>query len=389
MLYYRYRSPTELSFKELLYSELYFSSAAECNDPFDSAAFYKFPVDYDRWYSLFAWALGDLSALEPSVADALARQMCSIGELTFDEAADLDYREMLRSSAGIDNPIVQIAMAECIYRAYETYKPEENYFVSFARVPDEPLLWSHYAGRHEGFCLVFRSIKSSIWQYQEVLKRSIARKTPRSFSPTISQGVPQCFPIRDITYEEEPDYLNAFYRFAESVANVELSEQERRDLASEQQKHYFTKSRSWAYECESRIALRSPASWLFGERVEYSRQERLFRFEPSQLVGVILGARASDETRKRVLEIVAERRDELSASRDYKRTIFDCLVQQAELSTRGRQILVKPTHIFGLGDCVAPENKEFEKRLSDWKKGCGLEFDGTRGARKVFAEDLD
>ncbi|WP_201167065.1 DUF2971 domain-containing protein [Halorhodospira halophila] len=323
------------------------------------------------------------------MADALARQMCSNGELTFDEATDLDYREMLRSSAGIDNPIVQIAMAQCIYRAYETYKPEENYFVSFARVPDEPLLWSHYAGRHEGFCLVFRSVNSSIWQYKEGLKRSITRKTPRSFSPNISQGLPESFTIRDITYEEQPDYLNAFYRFPESVANVDLSEQERRDLASKQQKHYFTKSRSWEYECESRITLRSPASWLFGERVEYSRQERLFRFEPSQLVGVILGARASYETRERVLEIVAERGDEVSASRDYKRTIFDCLVQQAELSTRGRQIVLKPTHIFGLGDCLTPENKGFEKRLSDWEKGCGLQFDGKRGARKVFAGDLE
>ena len=35
MLYYRYRSGSELSVKELIYDELYFASRAECNDPYE------------------------------------------------------------------------------------------------------------------------------------------------------------------------------------------------------------------------------------------------------------------------------------------------------------------------------------------------------------------
>ena len=35
MLYYRYRSGSELSIKELIYDELYFASREECNDPYE------------------------------------------------------------------------------------------------------------------------------------------------------------------------------------------------------------------------------------------------------------------------------------------------------------------------------------------------------------------
>ena len=39
MLYYRYRSGSELSIKELIYDELYFASQAECNDPYEGKIF--------------------------------------------------------------------------------------------------------------------------------------------------------------------------------------------------------------------------------------------------------------------------------------------------------------------------------------------------------------
>ena len=57
MLYYRYRPFSELSLKELMYDELFFASAEECNDPHECWDFLAFPADYDKWRRLLelAW----------------------------------------------------------------------------------------------------------------------------------------------------------------------------------------------------------------------------------------------------------------------------------------------------------------------------------------------
>ena len=52
MLYYRYRPFSELSLKELMYDELFFASAEECNDPHECWDFLAFPADYDKWHRL-------------------------------------------------------------------------------------------------------------------------------------------------------------------------------------------------------------------------------------------------------------------------------------------------------------------------------------------------
>ena len=49
MLYYRYRPISELTLKELRYDELYFSSNAEKNDPYDGKVFLSYDFDKDKW----------------------------------------------------------------------------------------------------------------------------------------------------------------------------------------------------------------------------------------------------------------------------------------------------------------------------------------------------
>lgn len=57
MLYYRYRSGSELSIKELIYDELYFASREECNDPYEGKTFATFSKDKDLWSNLINEAL--------------------------------------------------------------------------------------------------------------------------------------------------------------------------------------------------------------------------------------------------------------------------------------------------------------------------------------------
>ena len=57
MFYYRYRSGSELSVKELIYDELYFASREECNDPYEGKTFATFSADKDLWNNLINEAL--------------------------------------------------------------------------------------------------------------------------------------------------------------------------------------------------------------------------------------------------------------------------------------------------------------------------------------------
>lgn len=57
MLYYRYRSGSELAIKELIYDELYFASKAECNDPYEGKLFAKFDKNKDLWERLISESL--------------------------------------------------------------------------------------------------------------------------------------------------------------------------------------------------------------------------------------------------------------------------------------------------------------------------------------------
>jgi hypothetical protein len=50
--YYRLRSCSKLTCKELLYGEVYFSSLKELTDPYDTKIYYRFKPNVDRYVSL-------------------------------------------------------------------------------------------------------------------------------------------------------------------------------------------------------------------------------------------------------------------------------------------------------------------------------------------------
>lgn len=377
MLYYRFRSPSELSFKELLYSEMYFASQEECNDPFDSKSFYEFPPDRQRWKNLFELAFGRLGNIVPSMAETAADEIVKKGGITFDEAMFTDYVDLFRVAANIEDEVFLNAAANGVLRALGLYKPQPSYFVSFSKQCDEPLMWAHYAQRHEGHCLVFRAIDGALQQNPLTKKRATRRSTPNSFSPTMSFSTPERFHFRDIEYKEAVEHLNAFERFPASVAMRQLSEEERVALVAKQDSQCFQKHESWGYEEEARITLRAPMPWLCGDRFEYSPQERLFQYEPSQLVGVILGARMSEPNKQRIVQILEERAHLIARLCNYKRISFDFLLQRARLSTRGRQIDIIPERFIGIKP-TKREDEQFDGMLRHWESGHGIEFDGNR-----------
>lgn len=381
MLYYRFRSPSELSFKELLYSEIYFASTEECNDPFDSRSFYEFGADQERWRSLFELSLGKIAVTYPSAASCAAAEVVKKGSLTFDEVMSMNFAEVLRVATNNGDPFLLEVVTASLARIFELYKPASNYFVSFSKRSDEPLMWSHYAGRHEGYCLVFRSVDGALHQNPLAKKTFIRRNTPNSFSPSISHGISDLFQFRDIEYKNTVEHLNAFDLFPQSVAMKSLSEEERIRLVAKQEEQYFQKHESWGYEEESRITLRAPMPWLLGDRFEYAPQERLFQYEPSQLVGVILGARMSKSNKDRISQIVEERSEHIDKHTSYKRIMFDFLLQEAKLSMRHRRLEITPLQFVGAVNSVKPDDEKFDLTYERWKAGGGIEFDGNKSTR--------
>lgn len=64
MLYYRYRPFSEFSLKELMYNELFFASAEECNDPHECRDLLQFPPDYEKWHRVLELAWKDVGENE-------------------------------------------------------------------------------------------------------------------------------------------------------------------------------------------------------------------------------------------------------------------------------------------------------------------------------------
>ena len=158
MHYFRYRPYSELSLKELLYSEMYFASTEECNDPFDSKTFYSFLGDVNKWSNLITLACKPfLNLLSEPFIKELSEFICNQCPLTYEEAINKNLLAGFSTNL-LDNTIAISQISIFIQSFLKVYQPDDRYFVSFSRKSDDPLMWSHYANNHRGFCLIFKSI---------------------------------------------------------------------------------------------------------------------------------------------------------------------------------------------------------------------------------------
>ncbi len=127
--------------------------------------------------------------------------------------------------------------------------------LSFASEPDNALLWTHYGGNHEGFCLQFEL-------HEGDPNPAFGGVSPVRYS--------RDRPVVDVLKTRDPEA-------AETLFDNGL----------------LTKSADWAYEKEYRsIRLDGPG---------------LVAFAPSVLTGVILGARISAEHREEFLGLLRGR----------------------------------------------------------------------------------
>lgn len=384
MHYYRFRTASELAIKELMYDEIYFSSTKECNDPYDGKAFLTFEADNSKWKRLVECAWRPLKDIDTYVwADKLSMHLAKISPLTYDAALNFNYIEALLALPAPPDWRIAPILGNLIVELITLYKPENKYFVSFSRINNNPLMWSHYASMHHGHCLIFKTIDGSLYQCSKRKKKAFSRNTRFGMAPSMSYACPERFSFQDIAYTAHNFGYDAFSCFPKYVFGHEINEKERIDLVVQKEQQYLEKHECWNYEQETRLILPTPNAWLFGEHFEYSQQERLLYYQPTQLVGVILGALMNEQQKKRFREIAIGRMDRITQSCD-NAAVFDFVLFEAKLPDNRREIIIEPEEIFTLTGSLNKNDKNFKKHLNDWEEGWALVFNGNSGSRKKF-----
>ena len=388
MRYFRFRPRGELYIKELLYSELYFASVEESNDPYDSKVFLSYDFDQPKWQRLLeaAWrGLGDKELLSP-ITKPLSEQIASDRPCTFEDVMSYSFIEKLKRIDKQIDDIVAIRLSETLKYYIDLYRNPDSYFVAFSRKNNDTLMWSHYASRHYGYCLIFKAIENSLAMDMTLSGKGIRRDTPRGIGPSTSSPLPTKFLFENIQYCKDIEPIDAS-RFMPAYisGNVTFSsESERLKYIDENQRKCLEKHSCWEYENESRLVLREPFPWLFGQHNPLTKQERLFHYDFSQLVGIIIGAKMDKDESERIIEIIRAKRESLWPQSTTVKRIFDFVVFNASISDKSRDVIISPRLIMTGASEVTKNDKSFTTLLSDWERGKALVIDGNRSTTQIF-----
>ena len=384
MLYYKFRPPNELYYKEFLYNELFFSNNIECNDPYDSSTFFVFNQNLRRWKNLLEFVVSDIQDenLKKNVIN-LSTDFCNASPMTFEELETHELLEAFPHASIKGRTENLVTLKEFFLMNINAYRPPTNYFVSFSKINNEPLMWSHYADSHKGYCMIYKDINGMIRQHPEYKKSSITMRTPFGIlSPQTSFGIPAEFEIKDIEYTYEIDEMDAFECFPEQIWNHSGKKINPNEYNVKRNRYLLQKAESWSYEKESRISFKQVTPWISRIRYDFSSQERLFRYDPYQLVGIIFGARTTEETKRRLNDIITEHMKKLSIGYKGKRLLFDFVTFESLLTNDRREMKIEPIKVNTLTKSINKDHIDFNKIYRKWKEGWGLEFENST-VRKI------
>lgn len=372
MFYYRYRSGSELSIKELIYDELYFASRAECNDPYEGKVFAVFEKNQTAWNNLIRLALSG-NAIVNKNTEYLIEKVVSFciskSPILFEQFINISEEEFLGIAKNEFERTVLKFMLAVIKQYVLLYKPEERYFASFSKKPDINLMWAHYANYHRGFCLIFRPVDGKINQGKLWRKTQFGYSTTNSFSPHMSFAIPDSFEIKDVEYVTNPKCADGFTYFPKSIIGREVTQDQKEKIVNDREKIYLQKHSAWEYEEESRVLLSSGISWLAREQLSISPHQRLFHYDLIHLAGIIVGVNMPQEQRFRIEEIIAEKAKRQYESLEKEFIVSDLVLFEEKLSETNRNPKVVACKIYGSGTTFDKKDKDFSYRYKRWEDG--------------------
>jgi len=379
MFYYRYRSGSELSVKELIYDELYFASREECNDPYEGKTFATFSADKDLWNNLINEALKAYS-IKPleSLKERIVQYFLSKAPMPIENVLRIPKNEFVDIGARTYEQRILPSMLEAIQNYVMWYSPEERYFASFSKSNDNFLLWSHYANNHKGFCLVYRPIDGKIKQNAN-WKRTQTATLPL---PRLTFVVPDAFEIQDVEYVSTPKSSDGFMCFPASVAGDKHTPEEVAMAQAERAKNYLQKHSVWDYEQEARVVLSSGVQWLAGRKLTLPAHQRLFHIDSTQLVGIILGSQMPDVQRQRIREIITEKVKRWYIPTTDHRIISNFVLFEETLSETNREVVIEPKEIYTGTSVLTKKSPDFSRLYEEWQNGWAIEIKGN-SAQKI------
>src|ERR1035437_433108 len=379
---YRFRSWSELTIKEILYSEIFFASTDECNDPCDGKPFHTFLPNRSYWLNIIQkHSSRGPYVLDNTHVDSILNILMRHCPVTFDDFIE-KIPGILRNefSSHPDSNLFNQAI-DHIVEYCNIYAPQTDYFASFTIDKNEPLMWSHYSSQHEGLCLIFRIEQNKFPQHPLLRKRHIKIDTRNGIAANMSHGINDDFHFSEISYNNSFEQLNAFYCFPHDVCENPTAE-ELDQYRSGLTKQEYTKHSSWAYEKEYRISLPAPISGLFGKRVSLSKQNRLFHYHPDWLVGVIFGARMNHERKSRLKDMLLER-DEMTHSLSLpNRRLSSIAFFESKLSMLTKGIDILPADILNNGKIYTNSDRDFDTLWADWNSQTVIEVSGNSGSKR-------
>ena len=378
MFYYRYRSGSELSVKELIYDELYFASREECNDPYEGKTFATFSADKDLWNNLINEALKayNIKPLE-SLKERIVQYFLSKAPMPIENVLRIPKNEFVDIGARTYEQRLLPSMLEAIQNYVMWYSPEERYFASFSKTNDNFLLWSHYANNHKGFCLIYRAIDGKLKQNPN-WKRKQTATLPL---PRLTFVVPDAFEIQDVEYVSTPKSSDGFMCFPTSVAGDKHTPKEVEMAQAERAKNYLQKHSVWDYEQEARVVLSSGVQWLAGRKLTLPAHQRLFHIDSAQLVGIILGSQMPDVQRQRIREIITEKVERWYIPTTDHRIISNFVLFEEILSDTNREVVIEPKEIYTGTSVFTKKQPNFTQLYDEWHNGWAIEIKGNSATK--------
>jgi len=321
---YRYRNDSVLSHKEILYNEVYFAANDELNDPFDTRLFINIDMGVEFYHGRIVEALFRVkgqhkSTTIDSIAELLQRRVKS-------------YKNLMSL---LDGPLYEhFDNEEDGKRACQFLKedlasriPIKIHTCSFSANADSILMWSHYTKNHHGFVLVFCPRNGKLYRDSG---------DPESISSSFDQG----FQFRKVVYSTEGVSVDGGLFYSRPKDGLDRNS-DFENFKREIQRSYITKATEWSYESEYRLIFEDQ----YFDKDPPFQVDRTVRFDPTQLVGIILGERISETSKKELVHLVKKARTSVKERKGLKQ-LPPFQFQQASMSTDGFRLENKTFEII-------------------------------------------
>jgi len=373
MYTYRYRPSNLLSQKGLLYDEWYFASREELNDPIDMQSKFEFGDNSrDTWHRILSSIWENKEHIQLT-----AQYFADLTPISYEQLLqDLDTHALNLIKLIFKNQKFNSIEFESLTRSFnnlrgllELYEPSAGYSVSLSKTNNEMLMWSHYAGSHTGFCLIYRPIEGYLHQCPQRTKESLQ----------VSEGhtsvIGKKFKVEDIHYENQLNPIDALKLLPTSKTGFTFNnEEDRLEHHSHIRKQILTKNTCWEYEKECRLILPQPNKWISGHS-SFNSFQRLFYYDFSQVTGIIFGARMStsdEEILKIIINAKLKNRYSNIGASEEKKYIFDFVFQKAKICTSSRNLKIVDLELNTMGTTINPGSDYYNNRLEKWRNFEGM-----------------